>query len=164
MGPAAAMASGDPRRCRDPGTGLLIGGDSFDYALNDVRSEFAIVGAMGRVCPPCERCSNQCLEECSARPQLAGGPRTSDRLTHISSADSDSSRPVRLAELLDQDPPLINAGHPLPLLVNGTSANWCEPSMPMGLPGRWSGLPRSHHRAATGLFYTDDHRIEIRRR
>jgi serine phosphatase RsbU (regulator of sigma subunit) len=140
-----------------------IGGDSFDYALNNVGLEFAIVDAMGRGMSAVlmsVTAINALRNVRREGRELAGGYEQVDRLIaqhfggfsfvtgQFGSLDS-STGTLRW----------INAGHPPPLLVrNGTFAGElvCEPSMPMGLGGTVVKVAEEPLQSGDRiLFYTD---------
>jgi hypothetical protein len=140
-----------------------IGGDSFDYALNDERLQFAIVDAMGHgmsavlMAAAAINCLRNVRRE---RRPLVHGYEQVDRLLieHFG-----GSRYVtgHFGSLEYETGTLhwINAGHPPPLLVrNGTFAGSlsCPPSMPMGLGGAVVHIADEPLQGGDRvLFYTD---------
>ena len=140
-----------------------IGGDSFDYALNGCRLDFAIVDAVGHG-------MSSVLMSAAAINSVRNTRREGGDLT---AAYQQADQLIRdhfgdcyyvTAQLATLDLPTgslrwINAGHVAPLLVrNGTYAGElvCAPSMPIGLGG--SVVEVATQKLQTGdrvLFYTD---------
>jgi hypothetical protein len=140
-----------------------IGGDSFDYALNGRRLDFAIVDAVGHG-------MSSVLMSAAAINSVRNTRREGGELT---AAYHQADQLIRdhfgdsyyvTAQLATLDLPTgslswVNAGHVLPLLVrNGTYAGElvCAPSMPIGLGG--TVVEVATQRLQSGdrvLFYTD---------
>ena len=140
-----------------------IGGDSFDYALNPDRAEFAIIDAVGHGMPAV-------LKSVVAVHALRNARREGRSIEEAYLATGE----VLQAEYrdwsfvtgqigdLDLETGMLtwlNAGHPLPLLVrSGRLAGElaCPPSLPMGLGGGVRALATEHLQAGDRvLFYTD---------
>jgi hypothetical protein len=140
-----------------------IGGDSFDYALNERQLQFAIVDAMGH------GMSAVLMSAASInglRNIRREGGRLTDGYEHVDRLliehFGDSRYVTGQFGSLDYDTGVlrwINAGHPLPLLVrNGSFAGplSCPPSMPMGLGGPVVHVAEDALQAGDRvLFYTD---------
>ena len=140
-----------------------IGGDSFDYALNQKRLQFAIVDAMGHG-------MSAVLMSAAAIAGLRNVRREGGRLVDayelvdrlLIEHFGDSRYVTGQFGSLDYKSGIlhwINAGHPLPLLVrNGTfvGALSCQPSLPMGLGGTVVQVADEPlQRGDRVLFYTD---------
>lgn len=140
-----------------------IGGDSFDYALNHGRLDFAIVDAMGHGMSAVLMAAAAINGFRNVRRE--GGTLTSayEKVDRVLIDHFGDSRYVTgQLGTLDTDSGLlrwINAGHPLPLLVrNGSFAGPlpCKPSMPMGLGGTIVELAEvTLQKGDRVLFYTD---------
>ena len=140
-----------------------IGGDSFDYALNHGRLDFAIVDAMGHGMSAVLMAAAAINGFRNVRRE--GGQLTSayEKVDQVLIDHFGDSRYVtgQLGSL-DTDSGVlrwINAGHPLPLLVrNGSFAGAlpCKPSMPMGLNGVVVEVAEvTLQKGDRVLFYTD---------
>lgn len=141
----------------------LIGGDSFDYALNSAGLEFAIVDAMGRGMSAVLMSAaaiNGLRNVRREGGQLADGYEQVDRLlaTHF----GDLRFVTGQFGTLDSATGIlrwINAGHPLPLLVRNGSFGGelaCRPSMPMGFGGSVVQIAEEPLQSGDRiLFYTD---------
>ena len=140
-----------------------IGGDSFDYAFNGRRLEFAIVDAIGHGMPAV-------LMSASAINGLRNARRANLDLVEsyamvdalISSQFGHSFYVTGQFGSLDVDTGAmqwVNAGHVPPMLVrNGTYAGElvCAPSMPLGLGGEVVCMAvEPLQRGDRVLFYTD---------
>ncbi len=140
-----------------------IGGDSFDYAFDTTRFEFAMVDAIGHG-------MSAVLMSAAAINSLRNSRRAGRSLTDayeivdaaIAEQFGDSYYVTGLIGTLDLEAGTlrwINAGHVLPMLVrNGTYAGplHCMPSRPFGLGG--SVIEVAEHSLQSGdrvLFYTD---------
>lgn len=140
-----------------------IGGDSFDYALNPGRLEFAIVDATGHGMPAVlmsmaaiNSLRNTRREEAS----LETAYRQVDRI--IAEQFGHSFYVTGQIASLDLDSGVLtwlNAGHPLPMLVRDGSyvgELQCRPSIPMGLGGPVVEVATQQlQRGDRILFYTD---------
>ena len=140
-----------------------IGGDSFDYAINGGRLEFAIVDAIGHG-------MSAVLMSAAAINSLRSSRRSGADLFRAF-GDADRLIETRFGESyyvtgqfgsLDLDTGVltwVNAGHVLPMLVrNGTFAGelTCRPSMPLGLGGPLVEVATQQlQRGDRVLFYTD---------
>ncbi len=140
-----------------------IGGDSFDYALNDKRLQFAIVDAMGHGMSAVLMSAATINSLRNVRREggrLVDAYQQVDRL--LDDHFGDSAYVTGQFGSLEYDTGIlhwINAGHPLPLLVrNGTFAGAleCRASMPMGLGGSVVHVAdEALQRGDRVLFYTD---------
>ena len=119
-----------------------IGGDSFDYAINPGRLDFAIVDAVGHGLPAVLMSSAAINTLRNARREhrtLDDAYRQADR--RIAEQFGQSyyvTGQIATLELSSGRLTWLNAGHVLPLLVrNGSFVGEleCTPSMPMGLGG-----------------------------
>jgi serine phosphatase RsbU (regulator of sigma subunit) len=140
-----------------------IGGDSFDYALNPDRAEFAIIDAVGHG-----------ISAVSISVLALNSLRNARREAHgLEAAYLAAGRAIeaevgrsafatgQIGELALDTGELrwINAGHPRPLLVRdhtfiGQLA--CPPSLPMGLGGAVKAVATDNlQRGDRVLFYTD---------
>jgi len=140
-----------------------IGGDSFDYAINPGRLEFAIVDATGSGMPAVmmsiaaiNGLRNSRREEAS----LESAYRQVDRI--IAEQFGHSFYVTGQLASLDLASGVltwINAGHPLPMLVRDGSyvgELQCRPSIPMGLGGPVVEIATQQlQRGDRILFYTD---------
>ncbi len=140
-----------------------IGGDSFDYALNPDRAEFAIVDAVGHGI-------SAVLISVLALNTLRNARREGHGLeeTYLEAGRAIEAEVGRSAFATGQIGQLdldtgqltwLNAGHPLPLLVRDHSFVGqlaCPPSIPMGLGGAVKAVTTdSLQRGDRVLFYTD---------
>ena len=140
-----------------------IGGDSFDYALNDHRLDFAIVDAVGHG-------MSAVLMSTAAIGSLRNVRREQGDLTtaylHTDRLIGDQfgksyfvTGQIGTLDLSTGDLSWLNAGHVLPMLVrNDTYAGelQCSPSMPMGLGGHVVEVATiALQRGDRILFYTD---------
>lgn len=140
-----------------------IGGDSFDYALNGSRLEFAIVDAIGHGMPAVLMSAAAINSLRNARRTgigLAAAYRLADE--HIRTHFGHSYYVTGQFGSLDVPTGVltwVNAGHVLPMLVrNGTYAGEliCAPSMPVGLGGPVVEIATEPlQRGDRVLFYTD---------
>ena len=140
-----------------------IGGDSFDYAFDRARVDFAIVDAIGHG-------MSAVLMSAAAINSLRNSRRARSSLS-VTYDDADRSIATHfghsfyvtgLVGTLDLDLgqlSWINAGHVLPMLVrNGTYAGelLCQPSRPFGLGGSVSEVAEQTLQPGDRvLFYTD---------
>lgn len=140
-----------------------IGGDSFDYAFNESRVEFAIVDAIGHG-------MSAVLMSAAAINSLRNSRRAERDLTEAYEiADSSISAHfgrsyyvtgiIGTLDLQTSTLTWINAGHVLPMLVrNGTHAGplECKPSRPLGLGGPVVEVAQQALQSGDRvLFYTD---------
>ena len=140
-----------------------IGGDSFDYALNQDTAELAIVDAMGHGMAAV-------LLSVTAINCLRNARREGRRLesAYLTTGAEISAQAIRSAfvtgqmaslDLVSGDLTWLNAGHPLPLLVrDGTFIGElsCRPSLPMGWGGSVVEVATEHLQPGDRvLFYTD---------
>jgi len=140
-----------------------IGGDSFDYALNPGRAEFAIIDAVGHG-----------MSAVSISGLVINSLRNARREGHdLPSAYLNTGSAIRAQfgnslfvtgqiaslELETGELTWINAGHPLPLLVRDASFAGelaCRPSLPMGLGGEVVEMATVRLQPGDRvLFYTD---------
>lgn len=140
-----------------------IGGDSFDYALNSIGLEFAIVDAVGHGLPAV-----------SISTVAVNGLRNARREGHsLERAYLDTDAALRaqfnrsaystgqIGTLNKHTGELtwLNAGHPLPLLVRDRTFIGelvCHPSLPMGLDGPVAEVAVAHLQPGDRvLFHTD---------
>jgi serine phosphatase RsbU (regulator of sigma subunit) len=140
-----------------------IGGDSFDYALNPDRAEFAIVDAVGH---GISAVSISVLALNSLRNARREGRGLEAAYLDAGSAiEAEFGRSAFATGQIGQlaldtgELTWLNAGHPLPLLVRdqtyvGQLA--CPPSIPMGLGGAVKSVATDRLQPADRvLFYTD---------
>ncbi len=140
-----------------------IGGDSFDYALNPNRAEFAIVDAVGH---GMGAVSIAVVAINSLRNARREGANM--ETAYLSTGDAISAQfgqsnfaTAQLGSLALDTGELtwLNAGHPLPLLVRNRSfvgELQCRPSMPMGLGGPVTEVATEVLQPGDRvLFYTD---------
>ncbi len=140
-----------------------IGGDSFDYAINGRKLEFAIIDAIGHGISAVLISTvtiNGLRNARRAGIDLVSTYQEADHL--IESHFGDSIFVTGQIASLDLDAGIltwINAGHVLPMLVrNGSYVGPlnCAPSMPMGLGGKVVEVATEHlQRGDRLLFYTD---------
>jgi serine phosphatase RsbU (regulator of sigma subunit) len=140
-----------------------IGGDSFDYALDTSRVDFAIVDAIGHGMSAVLMSAaaiNSLRNSRRARAGLTAAYANADRA--IATQFGNSYFVTGIIGSLDLHTGMlswINAGHVLPMLVrNGTYAGTlrCAPSRPLGLGG--PVVEVAEHTLQRGdrvLFYTD---------
>lgn len=140
-----------------------IGGDSFDYAVNPGRLEFAIVDAVGHgmaavllSVTAINSLRNSRREGASLEMAFRAADEVIERqfgginfvTAQLGALELDTGRLT-----------WVNAGHPLPLLVrDGTFVGplQCRPSLPLGLGGRLHELGDDHLQPGDRLlFYTD---------
>ena len=139
------------------------GGDSFDYAFNPDRLEFALIDAVGHGLPAV-------LKSVAAIGAIRNARREQHSLEQAYLAAGDVlvsqfgnsfyvTGVIASLELASGELRWINAGHPLPLLVRdghlvGELA--CKPSMPAGLGGAVREIACEALQAGDKvLFYTD---------
>ncbi len=140
-----------------------IGGDSFDYAFDQTRVDFAIVDAIGHG-------MSAVLMSAAAINSLRNSRRARRDLTvayemadeSISAQFGNSYYVTGIIGTLDLETGTlrwVNAGHVLPMLVrNGTYAGplRCKPSHPMGLGGAVVEVAEQQLQSGDRvLFYTD---------
>jgi len=140
-----------------------IGGDSFDYAVNAERLQFAIVDAMGHGMSAVLMSAAAINGLRNIRREgghLVDGYAEVDRI--LSTQFGDSRYVTGQFGSVDYETGTmhwINAGHPLPLLVrNGSFVGLlpCRPSVPMGLGGEVVQIAEERLQAGDRvLFYTD---------
>jgi serine phosphatase RsbU (regulator of sigma subunit) len=140
-----------------------IGGDSFDFALNDDVVEFAIIDAVGHGMPAVLISTvginglRNSRREC--RGLEAAYRDTGDAIASQFSDDAFVTGQFGSLDLSSGILSWLNAGHPLPLLVrNGSYVHElpCLPSPPMGLGGTVAEVAVEHLQAGDRvLFYTD---------
>jgi Stage II sporulation protein E (SpoIIE) len=118
------------------------GGDSFDYAVNANRLDFAIVDAVGHGLPAILKSALAVNTIRNVRREgggLADAYRQVDQAMQHQFGDCYYvTGVIASVDLLTAELEWINAGHHLPLLVrNGALAGdlICKPSLPMGLGG-----------------------------
>jgi len=140
-----------------------IGGDSFDFALNPGRLEFAIIDAVGRgmaavlmSVTAINSLRNARREGASLETAFRDTDEVIDR--QFGGGNFVTAQTGAL-ELATGELTWVNAGHPLPLLVrDGTYVGplTCRPSLPLGLGGHLHELGSYRlHRGDRVLFYTD---------
>ena len=140
-----------------------IGGDSFDYALNQDTAELAIVDAMGHGMPAV-------LLSVTAINCLRNARREGRGLeaAYLTTSAAINAQAIRSAFVTAQTASLdltsgaltwLNAGHPLPLLVRDGAFIGelsCQPSLPMGWEGPVVEVATEHLQPGDRvLFYTD---------
>ena len=140
-----------------------IGGDSFDYAFDSTRLDFAMVDAIGHG-------MNAVMMAATAINSLRNSRRTGQDLTStyqvvdalISAQFGSSYYVTGIVGTLDLDTGTlrwVTAGHVLPMLVrNGTYGGTlhCSPSKPFGLGGRVVEVAEQVLQSGDRvLFYTD---------
>ena len=140
-----------------------IGGDSFDYAVNGHRLDFAIVDAVGHGMSSVLMSTSAINSLRSARrsgASLQTAYREADQV--IATQFGDANYVTGQFGSLDTSSGVLtwlNAGHELPMLVrNGTYAGQlqCAPSMPLGLGGPVVQVATEPlQRRDRVLFYTD---------
>ncbi len=140
-----------------------IGGDSFDYAFDTTRVDFAMVDAIGHGMPAVLMSAaaiNSLRNSRRAERDLATAYEVADQA--IATQFGDSYYVTAIIGTLDLQTGtlrFINAGHPLPMLVrNGAFGGslGCPPSRPLGLGG--PVVEVAEHQLQSGdrvLFYTD---------
>ena len=140
-----------------------IGGDSFDYAFNQGRLDFAIVDAVGHGMSAVLMSAAVINSQRNVRREggdLTAAYRQADRLIrdHFGGCNFVAGQLASL-DLATGILTWVNAGHVPPMLVrNGTYAGElvCEPSMPIGLGGPVVQVATdSLQRGDRVLFYTD---------
>ncbi|MEO8267956.1 MAG: PP2C family protein-serine/threonine phosphatase [Ilumatobacteraceae bacterium] len=140
-----------------------IGGDSFDYALNDHRLDFAIVDAVGHGMSAVLMSTTAVGSLRNVRREqgdLTTAYRHTDRLIAAQFGKSHFvTGQIGTVDFSTGDLSWLNAGHVLPMLVrNDTYAGelQCSPSMPMGLGGDVVDVATiALQRGDRILFYTD---------
>jgi serine phosphatase RsbU (regulator of sigma subunit) len=140
-----------------------IGGDSFDYALNPGRLEFAIVDATGRGMPAVLMslaAINSLRNTRREQASLETAYRQVDRIIAEQFGHSNYvTGQIASLDLASGVLTWLNAGHPLPMLVRDGSyvgELQCRPSIPMGLGGPVVEVATQQlHRGDRVLFYTD---------
>lgn len=140
-----------------------IGGDSFDFALNPGRLEFAIIDAVGRGMAAVLMSVTAINSLRNARREgasLEAAYRDTDEFIdrHFGVADFVTAQ-IGALELDTGELTWVNAGHPLPLLVRDgkyVGPLTCRPSLPLGLGGQLRELGSDRlQRGDRVLFYTD---------
>jgi Stage II sporulation protein E (SpoIIE) len=118
------------------------GGDSFDYALNENRLDFAVIDAVGHGLPAILKSALAVNTIRNARREgdsLADAYRKVDQAMQQQFGDCYYvTGIIASVDLVTAEIAWINAGHHLPLLVRNGALGGdlvCEPSMPMGLGG-----------------------------
>ncbi len=140
-----------------------IGGDSFDYAVNPGRLEFAITDAVGHGMSAVLMSVTAINSLRNARREgasLETAFRDTDAIIerHFGEANFVTAQ-IGALELATGELTWVNAGHPLPLLIrDGTYIGplECRPSLPLGLGGHVKET--ASHRlqpADRVLFFTD---------
>ncbi len=140
-----------------------VGGDSFDYAFDRSRIDFAVVDAIGRGLPAALMSAAAINSLRNARRSNLGVAAAYERADHsIATQFGDSYFVTGLICSLDLSTGTltwVNAGHPLPMLIrNGTytGALTCKPSLPLGLGGPVVEVAEyTLQRGDRVLFYTD---------
>jgi serine phosphatase RsbU (regulator of sigma subunit) len=140
-----------------------IGGDSFDYALNQDRAELAIVDAMGHgmAAVLLSVSAINCLR--NARREARGLDEayltTGAAISAQATGSAFVTGQMASLDLTSGDLTWLNAGHPRPLLVrDGTFIGElsCRPSLPMGWGGGVAEIATEHLQPGDRvLFYTD---------
>ncbi len=140
-----------------------IGGDSFDYALNQDRAELAIVDAMGHgmaavlLSVSAINCMRNARRE--GRGLEAAYLSTGAAISAQAMGSAFVTGQMASLDLASGDLTWLNAGHPRPLLVrDGTFIGElsCRPSLPMGWGGGVAEIATEHLQAGDRvLFYTD---------
>lgn len=140
-----------------------VGGDSFDYALNGDRLDVVLVDAMGHGLPACLNALVAIAAARQGRRLCAGLEETYRAMDEALRSQFDDGR-FSTAMLARLDVAagklrLLNAGHPLPLLVRHGSVVGpiqCTPSVPVGLEGEPDEVAEVHLEPGDQvLFYTD---------
>jgi serine phosphatase RsbU (regulator of sigma subunit) len=140
-----------------------IGGDSFDFALNDDVAEFAIIDAVGHGMPAVLISSVTISGLRNARREGLGLEAAyRETGAAIASQFGDcafATGQIGSLDLRTGNLSWLNAGHPLPLLLrdgNYLHELRCRPSLPMGLGGTVAEVAVEHLQAGDKvLFYTD---------
>jgi len=140
-----------------------IGGDSFDYAINGSRLEFAVVDAIGHGMSAVLMSAAAINSLRSARRsgvELSAAYRQTDQLIETRFGHSNYvTGQLGSLDLTTGVLTWVNAGHVLPMLVrNGTYAGElvCKASMPLGLGGPVVEIATEPlQRGDRVLFYTD---------
>ena len=140
-----------------------IGGDSFDYALNPGRLEFAIVDATGHGMPAVLMsiaAINSLRNTRREQASLEAAYRQVDRIIAAQFGHSFYvTGQIASLDLASGVLTWLNAGHPLPMLVRDGSyvgELQCRPSIPMGLGGPVVEVATQQlQRGDRVLFYTD---------
>lgn len=140
-----------------------IGGDSFDYALDGDRLDFAIVDAIGHGMSAVLMSGaaiSSLRNDRRAGSDLPSAYRNADELiiAHFGNSFYVTGQ-IGTLDLATGILTWLNAGHVLPMLVrNGTFAGElrCQPSMPIGLGGPVKAVATEPlQRGDRVLFYTD---------
>jgi serine phosphatase RsbU (regulator of sigma subunit) len=140
-----------------------IGGDSFDFALNDQAVEFAIIDAVGHGMPAVLISTVGIDGIRNARREGLGLEAayvaTGAAIAGEFSDDAFATGLIGSLDLPSGNLSWLNAGHPLPLLIRDGSYVGeleCRPSLPIGLGGAVTEVAVEHLQAGDRvLFYTD---------
>src|SRR3954452_3717435 len=140
-----------------------IGGDSFDYAMNQDSAEFAIVDAVGHGMSAVMMSVAAINSLRNARREGTGLQAAYENTGEVIETQfgTECFVTAQLGSLALDSGELtwLNAGHPLPLLVrdgNFTGELACRPSMPMGLGGSVAEIAEVRLQPGDRvLFYTD---------
>lgn len=140
-----------------------IGGDSFDYAFDRSRIDFAVVDAIGRGLPAVLMAAaaiNSLRNSRRSNLGVADAYEHADRLIAAQFGDSYFvTGHICSLDLPSGTLTWVNAGHPLPMLMrdgNYVGTLDCKPSLPLGLGG--PVVEVAEHTLQRGdrvLFYTD---------
>ena len=140
-----------------------IGGDSFDFALNGDKAEFAIIDAVGHGMPAVLISTVSINGLRNARREdhglEAAYHETGDAIDSQFGGCAFATGQIGSLDLNTGNLSWLNAGHPLPLLLrndNFLHELSCRPSLPMGLGGTVAEVAVEHLQAGDRvLFYTD---------
>jgi serine phosphatase RsbU (regulator of sigma subunit) len=140
-----------------------IGGDSFDYAFNGDRLDFAIVDAIGRGMPAVLMSAtaiNTLRNERRAGRGLTSSYETTDRFIESQFGDHNFvTAQIAALDVATGALSWVSAGNIPPMLVrNGTYGGelQCAPSLPLGLGGQVAEVATvSLQRGDRVLFHTD---------
>jgi serine phosphatase RsbU (regulator of sigma subunit) len=140
-----------------------IGGDSFHYAINPGRLEFAITDAVGHGMSAVLMSVTAINSLRNARREGASlemAFRSADEIIEQQFGEANFvTAQIGALELATGELTWVNAGHPLPLLVrDGTYVGplVCRPSLPLGLGGRLHEVGSDRLQPGDRvLFYTD---------
>jgi serine phosphatase RsbU (regulator of sigma subunit) len=140
-----------------------IGGDTFDYAVNDGVADLMVLDAVGHGLPAALLATAAIGAYRAGRRQELPLPDISSVMNGVIAEQFPASRfATAVLARLDLDSgqlTWVNAGHPAPLVVRGTSLlppHACPSSRPLGLQDRPAGECRIHLQPGDRvLLYTD---------
>ncbi len=146
-----------------------IGGDSFDFALNANRVEFAIVDAVGHGMAAVLMSVMAINSLRNARREGAGLDTayhaTGDAIEEHFGRSAFVTGQLGALTIDTGELTWLNAGHPLPLLIRDrafTGELACRPSLPMGLSGPVVQIATEHLQPGDRVLFFTDGVIETR--